>query len=446
MNLPELEGIAAQALDAARRHGADDADCVVVQSSSLNVTCRLGALEDIERSETLDLGLRTFAGRRQANISTTDFSKASLDRLAERCCAMARAAPEDPYCGLADKADLAADIKSFDLHDGTSLPADRLRALALEAEDTARATKGIANSLGASAGFGTSGMVLATSTGFAGSYRSTSYSISCSVLAGEGTAMERDYDYDQKLHFGDLKPAREIGQLAAERTLKRLGPRQAKSQAVPVIFDPRVSGGLVRHFAGAISGQAVARGTSFLKDSLGKQVFAKGIGIIDDPHRKRGLRTRPFDGEGLATRRTDMISDGMLQGWFLDLASARQLDLAPTGHASRSIGTAPVPAPSNLYMAAGKPSREDLIGQVDNGFYVTDLIGMGVNGVTGDYSRGAQGFWIENGELTYPVSEITIAGNLKDIYLNLTPGNDLEFRYGTDAPSVLVEGLTIAGA
>jgi PmbA protein len=289
-------------------------------------------------------------------------------------------------------------------------------------------------------------VTLATSEGFLGGYAGTSRSLSVSVIAGEGTQMERDYAYATARHRDDLEKAEDIGRRAAERALKRLNPRKVGTQSLPVVFDPRVGPSLVGHFAGAISGTSIARGVSFLKDRMGQKVFAEGVSIIDDPHRLRGLRSKPFDGEGVANRRQTLIDNGVLTTWLLDSASARQLGLQTTGHASRGTGGPPGPSATNLYMAAGHVSPEDLLAGVKSGLYVTELIGQGVNSVTGDYSRGASGFWIENGELAYPVSEITIAGNLKDMYLNLTPANDLTFRYGTDTPTLRLEGMTIAGA
>lgn len=441
----DLTAIAEHILGRAKAHGADHADTVIVLSSSETASVRMGALEDIDRSEGRDLGLRVFSGKSQANISTTDFSKPGLDALAARCVDMARAAPEDPYSSLADESRLARDWVDFDLYDDAEPSSQNLKQMALEAEAEALDVKGVANSLGASAAHGSSGFILATSAGFSGMYQSSSYSISCSVLAGEGTAMERDYDYTHALHFGDLEPPGKIGRRAGERTVARLNPRKPKSQAVPMVYDPRVSASLLRHFAGAISGSAVARGTSFLKDRMGQKVFATNINVADDPHRKRGLRTRPFDGEGVETRKSALVKNGILQSWLLDTATARQLDFETTGHASRGIGGPPSPSASNLYIEPGAKNPQELIGDIPQGLYITSLIGMGVNGVTGDYSRGASGFWIEDGKITYPVSELTIAGNLKDMFASLEAANDLEFKYGIDAPSLRVEGMTVAG-
>lgn len=437
---------AAMLVERAMKAGAQAAEAIVLEGQSLGVSWRLGKLEDVERSEGRDVGLRVFIGKRQATVSTTDLSERSLAPLIERVVAMARIAPEDPYAGLADKALLATRLPDLDIDDAAHVPsAEDLAKSAATAEEAALAVDGVTNSGGAGASWGRSGIALVTSEGFSGAYSGTSFSVSCSVLAGEGTGMERDYDYSAARHLGDLEAADIIGRSAGTRAVRRMSPRKVKSQSVTVVYDPRVSAGLVGHFAGAISGSAIARKTSFLQHAMGKRIFAEGIEIIDDPHRVRGLRSKPFDGEGVENRRTQLIADGTLTTWLLDTSSARQLGLTTTGHAARGTGGPPSPSTTNLYMAAGTMSPDDLIGDIADGFYVTELIGMGVNGVTGDYSRGASGFWIENGKLTYPVSEITLAGNLKEMFLHLTPANDLVFRNGTNAPTLRVEGMTIAG-
>lgn len=434
-------------VDRAMKAGADAAEALVVEGASLGVSWRLGKLEDVERSEGQDVGLRVFIGQRQAMVSSTDLSENALAPLVERAIAMARVAPEDPYIGLAEAALLARDLPELDIFDTTPFPdAEALAAKAAETEEAALAIKGVTNSGGAGASWGRSGMALVTSGGFTGSYTGTSHSFSVSVLAGEGTTMERDYDYSSARHQSDLDKAIDIGRNAGERAVRRLGARKVKSQSVPVVYDPRVSGGLVGHFAGAISGSSIARGTSFLKESLGKRVFADGISIIDDPHRRRGLRSKPFDGEGVANRLICLADNGVLTTWLLDCATAKQLGLTTTGHAARGIGAPPSPSTTNLYMAAGTVDPKALISDIKQGLYITEMIGMGVNGVTGDYSRGASGYWIENGEIAYPVSEITVAGNLKDMFLNMTPADDLAFHQGTNAPTLRVEGMTVAGS
>ncbi|HEX3755203.1 MAG TPA: metallopeptidase TldD-related protein [Rhizomicrobium sp.] len=433
-------------IQAARRAGADAADALYIESVSSSVSYRLGKLEDVERAEGADLGLRVFVGQKVAFVSSTDLSQDATAALPGRALAMARLAPEDKFAGLAPKEKLARNIPALDLEDAAEPSADRLIELAREVEGAAMAVKGITNSEGGGASFSRSAVALATSEGFYGRYAGTSHSIGVAVLAGADTGMERDHDFATARHTGDLESAAEVGRRAGERTVKRLNPRKVKSQAVPVAFDPREAASLIGHFAGAISGTSIARGVSFLKDRMGQAVFAPGVTVIDDPHRMRGLRSKPFDGEGVANQRRALIDKGVLTTWLLDCASARQLGLETTGHAARGTGGPPAPSATNLYLEPGPLSPQALIADIRQGFYVTELMGMGVNGVTGDYSRGAAGFWIENGELAYPVSEVTIAGNLKDMFAQLTPANDLVFRQGTNAPSIRVEGMTIAGA
>jgi len=439
-----LTDLAERLVAAAGRAGADAADALAVRSVSLAVEVREGAVEESERSEGDDVGLRAFVGRRQAVVSTNDVN-ADVAELAERAVAMAKAAPEDPYTGLADPARLARDVPDLDLLDPDLPTVALLEERAQRAERAGLAVKGVTKSGGASASAGIGGMVLVTSHGFRGAYLSSGQSVSMTAIAGEGTAMERDYDYSSTLHGADLDPPEKVGRTAGERTVERLNPRKVKSKRVPVVFDRRIAGSLVSHLASAINGAAVARKTSFLKDRLGERLFRPGIQVLDDPLRRRGLRSRPFDAEGVATRRLAVVENGALASWILDSTTARELGFASTGHAQRGVSSTPAPGPSNLHLAAGSDTPEALMADIAEGFYVTDLIGVGVNQVTGDYSRGASGFWIENGKRSYPVSEVTIAGNLIDMFQTLVPANDLEFRFGTNAPSVRVEGLTVAG-
>jgi PmbA protein len=433
-------------LGAAKKAGADAADALFVEGVASSVSYRLGKLEDVERAESYDLGLRVFVGGKVAIVSSTDFSADALAALPARAVAMAKLAPEDKFAGLAPRDRLARAIPALDLEDPAEPSAERLIELARGVEGAAMAVKGVTNSEGGGASFSRSAVALATSTGFFGRYAGTSHSIGVAVLAGTGTGMERDYDHDSARHAGDLRTAEEIGRKAGEKAVRRLNPRSVKSQSVPVVFHPDEAAGLLGHFAGAISGAAIARGVSFLKDRMGQPVFAPGIRIIDDPHRMRGLRSKPFDGEGVANARRALVDDGVLTSWLLDCASARQLGLETTGHAARATSGPPSPSITNLYLEAGAASAADLIGGVEQGFYVTELMGMGVNNVTGDYSRGAAGFWIENGEIAFPVSEVTIAGNLIDMFARATPASDLRFRHGTNAPTVRIDGMTIAGA
>ena len=440
-----LTTLAERLLAAARAAGADSADAVAMRSVSLSVEVRDGAVEESERSEGNDMGLRVLVGRRQAVVSTNDMTGDGIGALAERAVAMARAAPEDKFAGLADPDRLARDIPDLDLADPTLPGVAALEQAARRAEEVGLAVKGVSRSGGASASGGIGGMVLLTSHGFSGSYVASRYGLSMTAIAGDGTGMERDYDFTSALHASDLDAPEKVGRTAGERAVERLNPRKVSTKKVPVVFDRRVSQTLVGHLVGAINGSAIARKTSFLKDKLGQRLFAPGIRIVDDPLRHRGLRSRPFDAEGVAGVRMALIEDGVLKTWLLDSATARELDLQTTGHAQRSASSTPSPGATNLHLEAGSQTPEELMKDIGEGFLITDLIGSGVNGVTGDYSRGAAGFWIENGKPTYPVSEVTIAGHLLDMFRTLTPANDLEFRYGTNAPTVRLEGLTIAG-
>lgn len=426
--------------------GADAADALAFDSQSLSVARRLDKPERLERSESNDLGLRVFVGKRQAVVSTSDRSPAALAELVERAVAMARAVPEDPYCGLAEPDQLAKSWEDFDLADPAEPSVERLIQMAQEAEAAAMAVNGVTNSEGAEAGWGRSDIALVASNGFAGSYARTSHSLSVSVLAGEGAGMERDYDFTSAVHAGDLRNPAEVGRGAGERAVRRLDPHKGATATLPVVFDSRISGGFVSSLAGAISGPSIARGTSFLRDKLGELVFADTIDIVDDPAILRGVRSKPFDGEGVKPMRRSIIEKGRLTTWLLDLRSARQLGLQTTGHAARGAGGPPSPSPSNLALMPGPLTPEALIGEISQGLYITEMMGMGVNGVTGDYSRGASGFWIEKGEITFPVNEITVAGNLIEMFRNLTAANDLEFRGGTNAPTVRIDGMTVAGA
>ena len=430
----------------AKAAGADAADALYVNGESISVAQRMGKREKLESSEGRDLGLRVFVGQRQAFVSSTDFAPKALRILAERAVDMARAVPEDPVCGIAPADLLAESWPDLDLDDKRRPSAKALLAMAAEAEDAARAVKGVTNSEGAEAGWGRTSVVLAASNGFCGGYRRSGYSLSCAVLGGEGTGMERDYEWSSAVHLEDLMAPARVGRNAGKFVVRRLNPRKARSARVPVVYDRRVSGGLIGHLAGAINGRAVARGTSFLKDKMGEKIFADGLRILDNPHRKRGLGSRPFDAEGLATKRLAVIDDGRLTTWLLDLAAARQLKLKPTGHATRGTSGPPSPTTSNFYLERGKLPVEELISDIKSGLFITDLIGFGINGVTGDYSRGSSGFWIENGKLAWPVSGITVAGNLKDMFLNMTPANDLQFKGATNAPTVRIEGMTVAGS
>ena len=434
---------AGELVDLARKAGADRADAVIVRSRSTGVSVRLGKVEGTESSESDDFSLRVFVGNRVASVSANPGF--DLKALAERAVAMAKVSPEDPFATLADEAMLAHDIPDLDLFDATTVSAEELTEAALEAEAAALAVKGVANSGGASAGAGMGGLVLVTSHGFSGSYMASRFSRSVSAIAGEGTGMERDYDYDSTLYFADLRGSAEIGRIAGERAVKRLNPQRLDTQAnVTVIFDPRVARGFVGHIAGAINGASVARKTSFLRDRMGEQVLKAGLSITDDPLIRRGSSSRPFDGEGVKGEKLTMIEDGVLKHWFLSTSTARELGLVTNGRGVRG-GNQVSPASTNLALEPGEISPEELIRSVGNGIYVTELIGQGVDMLTGEYSRGASGFLIENGELTIPVSEITIASNLKDMFLRVTPANDIDRSFGVAAPTLAIEGMTLAG-
>jgi PmbA protein len=434
-------------VERARTSGADAADAVYVGSESQSVQVRLGELEHVDRSEGEEMGLRVFIGQKSASVASSDFSNEALDELVRRAIAMAREAPEDPYSGLAP-ADLIASGPFPDIasEDRSADDPQALRGRALSAEKAALGVAGVNNSSGGTAGTSASTMALATSTGFSGAYRSTGHSCSVSVVAGEGATMQRDSAWHGARHLEDLDPPEEIGRLAGERTVAKLNPRKPKAGHYPVLFDPRVAGSILTHFAAAISGGAVARKASFLLDKLGQRIFADGIRIVDDPLRLRGLRSRQFDGEGLPVKRTDLVSDGVLRTWTAESASARQLGIQPTGHAVRGASGAPGAGPSNLFIEAGSRGRDDLFAAFPEAILVTELIGQGINYVTGDYSRGAAGFMIRNGEIAEPVAEITIASNLLDMFVTLEPASDLEFRRGIDSPTLLIPEMTVAAA
>ena len=440
-----LTDLAGRLVAAARRAGAEAADAVAVRSVSLSVDVRDGEVEESQRSEGDDMGLRVLVGHRQAAVSTNDLRADGIDALAERAVAMARAAPEDEFAGLADPALLATSFPDLDLLDPDMPGVEALERRARTAEQAGLGVHNVSKSGGASASAGIGGMVLVTSHGFAGATLGSRHSISMAAIAGSGTGMQQDYDFSSMLHAADLEAADRIGRRAGERAVKRLNPRKVTTRRVPVVFDTRIANSLVNHLASAANGAAIARKTSFLREKLGQRLFAAGIDIVDDPLRRRGQRSRAFDAEGVATRKIKLVEDGVLKTWLLDCATARELQLQTTGHANRGVSSVPSPGPSNLYLAPGTSAPDQFIADIEDGFYVTELIGSGFNIVTGDYSRGASGFWIEHGCCTYPVSEVTIAGHLSEVFASLTPANDLVFRHGTNAPTVRAEGLTVAG-
>jgi PmbA protein len=429
----------------ARTAGADAADTLYVESRGLSQAVRLGKPEVLEREENREIGLRVLIGKRQAAVASKDLSPRALQELVERAVAMARVVPEDPWCGLAEPAEIAKTWPALDLDDPDEPTPEALLERALACDGAAMAVPGVTNSDGSSASWGATSVALAASNGFAGHYARSSHGHSASVIAASDSGMERDYDYSSAVHANDLEPAELIGRRAGERAVSRLKPRKVPTAKLTVVFEPRVASGLVGHLLGAINGIGIARGTSFLKDKLGQAVFQPGNEIREEALRPRGHRSRPFDAEGLATENRSLVADGVLQTWVLDLATARQLGLRSTGNASRGTAGPPGPSVSNVVLRPGRESPEALIGGIERGLYVTEMMGMGVNGVTGDYSRGAAGFWIERGKLSFPVSEVTIASNLKEMFKRLTPASDLVLRTGMDAPTLAVEGMTVAG-
>lgn len=442
----QMQTLLDDVLKKAKTQGATAADALLVEGSSVSVSRRLGKPEALTRSEEAEIGLRVFVGKKAAIVSSSDCSAPALEKMAARAVAMARAVPEDEFSGIADAQETATTFPALDLFDATELSVDAMTAMADAAEQAALDVAGVTNSEGAQCGMGRDAVFYAASNGFAGGYCSSGFSLSVSVIAGQD-AMETDYDFDSASHAADLQDPLSIGRSAGERTVRALNPRKGATTQAPVVFDRRIAGSLIGTLASAVSGGAVARGTTLLKDKMGAQIFAKGLTVVDDPFMVRGHRSRPFDGEGIAPARRNIVEDGVLTGWLLDLHSARQLGLKSTGNAGRGVSGPPAPRASNFYLQAGVESLDDIIGAVEDGFYVTQLMGHGVNTVTGDYSRGARGFWIENGKIAYPVSEMTIAGNLKDMWLNMAPANDLgRLRHGVDAPTLRIDGMTIAGA
>jgi len=425
--------------------GASAADAIYAGDRSSEVQVRMGALENVGRAEGEEIGLRLFDGQRSATVASSDLSDEALALLVERCMAMAREAPEDPFAGLAPTELLEfGDLVPLDTFDPSEPDPADLKSRALEAEGAALTVPGVTNSKGGGASASASTIALATSGGFSGVYRTSGFGCSAAVVAGADADMQSDHAWHSVRHLGDLESAAAIGRRAGTRAVARLNPSRPPGGTYPVLFDPRISGSLLGHFIGAISGSAIARKTSFLQDALGNAVFADGVTIVDDPLRLRGLRSRAFDGEGVRVARTELVAAGVLNQWIADSASARQLGILPTGHAARGAGGAPGASPSNLYIAAGTRSREALLAEFPEAILVTFLIGQGVNGVTGDYSRGAAGFMVRNGEIAEPVAGITIASNLKQMFATLEPGSDLDLRRGIDAPTLLVPEMTVA--
>jgi len=440
-----FESIADTIIKKTLSKGATDCDVVLARGSGKSISCRLQKIEDIEESNDKTFGIRALIGNRQAFVSSSDIEEDKLNESISKVVEMAKLAPDDNTACLGDKNFFENNFEDLNLHQEEETKTELLIDAVKECEEVALSTKGISNSEGAGASYSTGEFFLATSNGFRGGYKSSTNSISCSVLAGEGLSMERDYDYDLTRHLKDLEKPSVIGKSAAEKAIQRLNPKKIKSCKTSVVFDKRVSNDLLSYFASSISGPAIARETSFLKDSLHKKIFSKEVSIIDSPKILKGLGSRPFDGEGIKTNKKELVSNGTLNTWILNTSTAKKLNLKTTGHASRSVGSPPGVGTSNLYMVNGINSFEDMIKSIKSGFYATELIGMGVNLITGDYSMGASGLWIENGEIAFPVNEVTIASNLKEMFLNLSAANDLEFKYRANTPTLRVDGMTLAG-
>ena len=443
-----LANMAKALIKAAKGAGADAADALVVEGQSVSIDVRAGALEQAERAEGIDLGLRVLIGQRQAIVSFSDANPDLFEGMAERAVAMAREAPEDPYIGLADPDQLAKDydVDALEMFDPSAAPSPaELQDDAMRCEAAALAVSGISQVSGCGSGYGAQKVHLEMSNGFSGGYRRSSRSTSCVAITGSGTEMERDYAGESRIFQADLPSPEEIGALAAERTIARAGARKPNTGAYPVVYDERISSGLIGHLLGAVNGASVSRGSSWLRDKLGEQVLPKGMSIIENPHRVRISGSKPFDGEGLATARRMVVEDGILQGWTLDLASAKKLGMQSTANASRGTSSAPSPSIGNIELTAGSKSRAELLAEMGTGLLITSMIGSSINPTTGDYSRGASGFWVENGEIQYPVNECTVAGNLHEMLAGIEVANDGQSHLSRVVPSILVQGLILAG-
>ena len=439
------KNIITQMLDTTASEGANAAEVTLIKTKGIGVEVRLGKFESVEHAEDFQIGLRVFVGQKSASISTGKVDESAVKELCVRAVNMARLAPEDPFARIASREEQASALPELELYDPTEFSADTLTEVALKCEEAALGIKGITNSEGASAGQSGSEIAIANSNGFTGEYERSSFSISASVLAEKDGRMETDYDFTSTVFAEDLLDAEKVGRSAGERTISRLGAKRAKTGRFPVIFDNRVSKSLTNHFTRAVNGASIARGSSFLKDKMGEKIASSLVMVIDDPLRPRGFGSRLFEGETLPVKKQLLVKDGVLQSWLLDLASAGQLGLQPTGNASRSLSSPPSPGASNCMIVNGNISFETMVSDIKEGFLVTELIGSSVSLTTGDYSRGAAGFWIENGQITYPVTEATIAGNLKEMFFEMTPANDIDLRFSTAAPSIRVDGMMVAG-
>ncbi len=446
---PDLQALSDKLLDAAKKAGADAADAIFVAGDSISIEVLDGKLEHAERAEGIDVGLRVLIGQKQANIASSDIRESTFTTMAERAVAMAKVAPDDPYCGLADPDQLAKswDVDALDMSDDTQSPEPlALQNLALEAEAAARGVKGVSKVQASGSGWSGTDVWLAGTNGFSAGYRRTAWSTSCVAITGEGLGMERDYFGDGRTHYADLMSPSEIGRIAGERTAERFGATRPPTGTYPILIDERVSSSIIGHLASTINGAAIARGSSWLKDALGKRILPEHLSLIEDPNRPRTSGSRPFDGEGLPKEKRAIIENGVLTGWTLDLATGRKLDMESTGNAARGTTSPPSPTTGNLELTQGDKSVEELLKDMGTGLWITSFIGSTISPTTGDYSRGASGFWVENGEITGPVNECTVAGNLRDMLLRIIPANDARTHLSRVVPSLLIEDMTIAGS
>ena len=428
-----------------KKFGADNVDVLYIENTNIDIGCRLKKIEKLERSENSDLGLRFIKNKKQVIVSSNDLTKKSLEELVFKASKMVGAVPKDPYCSIAKGKDLIKKIPNLEIFDNKEPTIKSLKNKVIEAESAGLNVKGVTNSEGAEIGWNKSKIYLFNSNGLNVSYQSSNYSIYAVLIAGHSTSMEREYEFASSVFEKDLTKTSLVGKKAGELAVKRLNPKKIKTSKIPVIFAPRVANSFLRHLSSSINGNSITRGTSFLKKKLNKKIFSSDINITDDPLKKRGLQSKPFDGEGLKTKKTQIVKDGELKTWFLDLATAHQLKLKSTAHASRGISSPPTPSPTNLYFEPGNISPKNLIGNIKKGVYVTELVGSSINLINGDYSRGGSGFWIDKGEITYPINEITIAGNLIEMFKKMSLANDLEFKQGLNSPTMLIENMTVAG-
>ena len=435
--------LAEEIIEKASSKGVDFSDLVIIRNVSKNIGCRLGKVEEIEQSETQILGLRTFIGEKNAITSTNNFNKESINETIDRVIEMTKLTPDDPLPGLANQT--TTKIPELDLYDSKDLSADELKKLALDIESISLGVEGINNSNGSSASQTKTSVYLATSEGFSNGYNKSNFSASCSVIAGNGSNMQTDYDFDSKVFFSDLRNSSDIGVKAAKNTLLKCNPKKIKTCQMDVVFHPRVARTLLAHFASLVNGSSIVRGSSLLKEKLNQKIFKSEINIIDDPNIIRGLSSKPFDDEGCSMEKIILIENGVLKNWILDTTTAKQLSMVSNSRASRGVSSPPTPSHTNMFIDNGSKSSKQLLNEVNNGFYVTELIGQGVNLITGDYSRGASGFKIENGEISFPINEVTIADNLNDMFNKMTVANDLEFLYSINTPTLVIEGMTVAG-